>query len=167
MDDSAHIRLDNPMLFAKELTWCGAWSDDVNAALSADFQRTPMIGIGRVARVQRATVVVLLAENAAHVAAAAAVDVRLAKGVVGFLVAPSGIGQCQFLILSLAAAFVAHGLSKCLLALTLDLELFVAVFRINVRLLLSIYICVYIYVPKFCSALDHQATHIWQLTRCS
>lgn len=93
------------------LTWCGAWPDDVNAALSADFQGTPVIGIRRIARVQGATVVVLLAENAAHVAAAAAsaVYVRLAEGVVGFLEAPSGIGQCQFLILMLAAALVAHG----------------------------------------------------------
>jgi len=114
MDDNTHIRL---ACFSREvLTWCGAGPDDVNATLAADFQRTPMVGIGGVPRVQRAPVVVLLAENAAHVAAAAAVDVRLAKGVVGFLVAPSGIGQCQFLILSLAAAFVAHGLCKYLLA---------------------------------------------------
>lgn len=101
-----------------KLTWSGAGPDDVHATLSADFQRTPMIRIGRVARVQRAAVVVLLAENAAHVAAGAgAVDVRLAKGVVGFFVASRGIGQCQFLILSLAAAFVAHGLCDVLLVM--------------------------------------------------
>lgn len=39
---------------------------------------------------------------------AIAVNVRLAKGIVGFFVTPRGISERQFLILSFAAAFVAH-----------------------------------------------------------
>lgn len=39
---------------------------------------------------------------------AIAVNVRLAEGIVGFFVTPRGICERQFLILSFAAAFVAH-----------------------------------------------------------
>lgn len=143
------------------LTGCGAWSDDVNAALSADFQGTPVIGIRGVARVQGAPVVVLLAENAAHVAAAApsAVYVRLAEGVVGFFEAPSGIGQCQFLILMLAAALVAHGFLNLLQLRTCYVRLGLLASDVLQRCFRQL---LYIQYPIYSASVG--ATHIWHIT---